>query len=298
MNGKQVSNSFLHNMFRKKKYLFFLLYLAVFFNPGEVSAQEIAGNTVCHFLARVTGRTDHEPVQFAHIINITTGHGNISDTLGFFTILVQSSDLISISAIGYYNYTFQITDSLLTSGRIPNIELISRSYPIDQVSVNPLGSYEQFKSRVLALELPEPKTKINPLFLKDLRAAADTLDVIGPPSLGSPVTAIYNLVSKEGKSKRKLAEIMKQEELERILYPKYNRELVAHISGLEGIELNEFMRFCNFDPVFLLEANDYQIAETILLRLKEWKKIKHQEAETAAGRKGKRGSEKMKTDLE
>ena len=80
------------------------------------------------------------------------------------------------------------------------------------------------------------------------------------------------MLSKEGKSKRKLAEILKQEELERILYPKYNRELVGHISGLEGDELNDFMIFCNFDPEFLLKANDYQIAEAIFRKLDEWEK--------------------------
>src|SRR4030043_503750 len=102
-------------MFRKKKLLLFLLYFALFLIPREVYGQEIVTDSVCHFLARVPGRSDHEPVQFAHIINVTTGHGNISDTLGYFTILVQRSDLISISAIGYYNYSFQIADSLLTS---------------------------------------------------------------------------------------------------------------------------------------------------------------------------------------
>lgn len=61
-----------------------------------------------------------------------------------------------------------------------------------------------------------------------------------------------------------------------MLYPKYNRELVGRITGLEGIELNEFMIFCNFDPGFLLESTDYQIAEAVLRKLEEWKKTRIQ----------------------
>jgi hypothetical protein len=270
-----LNNSTLKHFFRKNTLLFFLLYLTVNLVPARTYGQGIVNDSVYHLFARITGSSDHTPVQFAHIINRNTGHGNISDTLGFFNIRVHLADIIHISAIGYYGHSFRITDSLLVTSRIPNIELTSRSYPIDQVNVYLLGSYEQFKYKVLGLKLPEPKIKINPAFLKDIEMAADTLDSIEPISLGSPITAIYNLLSKEGKSMRRLAELQKQEALERKLYPKYNRNLVGHISGLEGIELNEFMIFCNFDPGFLLEATDYQIAVAILRRLEDWKRIRN-----------------------
>lgn len=157
-----------------------LLYLAVAFAPAETKGQVATGDSVYHLFARITGRSDHMPVQFAHIINHTTGHGNISDTLGFFTILVHPADLISISAIGYFNRSFQVTDSLLIATHIPNIELTPRSYLIEPVSVNPLGSYQQFKQKIIDLKLPEPEHKINPIFMQTLKTAADTLDVIQP----------------------------------------------------------------------------------------------------------------------
>jgi len=248
-----------------------LFCLAVIFLPLHAQGQVSATDTVFHLFARVTGRYDHMPVQFAHIINRTTGHGNISDTLGFFTVLVHQGDLISISAIGYFNRSFQVTDTLQTSSHIPVLELTPRSYPIDQVNVNPLGSYQQFRQKVLELKLPEPEHKINPIFVETLERAGDTMNVTGPVSLGSPITAIYDLLSKEGKSKRRLAEIRKQEELERMLSPKYNRQLVGRLTGLEGIELSEFMLFCNFDPGFLLGSTDYMIAEAVLQKLNEWK---------------------------
>jgi hypothetical protein len=122
----------------EKTTLLCLLYLAVAFTPAQTKGQVAASDSVYHLFARITGRSDHMPVQFAHIINRTTGHGNISDTLGFFTILVHPADIISISAIGYFNYSFQVTGSLLTPTSTQNIELTPRSYPIEPVSVNPL----------------------------------------------------------------------------------------------------------------------------------------------------------------
>ena len=272
LSGKYLSGRAPKTFFRGKTILVCMLYLAINCIPATTLGQITANDSVFQFFARVSGLADHMPVQFSHIINRTTGHGTISDTLGFFSILVHPSDLISISAIGYYYLSFQVTDSLLETEHIPNIEMTPRSYPIAQVNIYPFGSYDQFKYRMINLRLPEPEHKINPIFMKELEHAADTLDIVEPLSLGSPITALYDLLSKEGKSKRKLAEILKQEELERILYPKYNRELVGRISGLEGNELNDFMIFCNFDPEFLLKANDYQIAEAIFRKLDEWEK--------------------------
>ena len=60
--------------------------------------------------------------------------------------------------------------------------------------------------------------------------------------------------------------------MEKKIGPKFARETVGNVTGLEGIELNLFIDFCNFDPDFLLNASEYEIASAILVKLKTWKR--------------------------
>ena len=62
-----------------------------------------------------------------------------------------------------------------------------RSYPIAQVNIYPFGSYDQFKYRMINLQLPEPAHKINPIFMKELEHAADTLDIVNLSALEAPL---------------------------------------------------------------------------------------------------------------
>ncbi len=254
-----------------------MLLPIIFFRPAYVSGQDMPADSVQYLFARLIDMTDHSAVQFAHIVNLNTGRGNISDTLGYFGIMAHNMDMITVSAIGYFDYTFSVSDSMLASALVPAIKLRPRSYPIQAVNVNPLGTYKQFKYKVLNLELPESRYQIHPTVIRKIELGMDTLNVVQPMSLGSPITALYNLLSKEGKSNRKLAKILEQEELESLLYPKFNREMVGRVSGLEGIELNEFIEFCNFNPDFLLESTDYQITQAIRKYLEKWEERQEEE---------------------
>ena len=249
----------------------------VFIRPLHLSGQDLPADSVRYLFARITDLKDNSAVQFAHIVNLNTGRGNISDTLGYFGVTVHPMDVINVSAIGYFDYTFTVSDSLLASALVPAIELRPRSYSIPSVDVNPLGTYNQFKYKLLNLDLPEAEFQIHPTVIRKLELGLDSIAVVEPMSLGSPVTALYNLLSKEGKSNRKLAKILEQEELERELYPKFNREMAGRVSGLEGTELNEFIKFCNFEAGFLLESTDYQISQAILKCLKNWEEREKEE---------------------
>ena len=89
----------------------------------------------------------------------------------------------------------------------------------------------------------------------------------------SPITAIYNLVSKEGKSLRKLKKIQEEEEFLKQVEYKYNNDILERTTGLKGIELYEFISFCNFNHKFLLKASEYEIIEKVLEKLSEYRKI-------------------------
>jgi hypothetical protein len=242
----------------------FMLFLLVIIEP-PVHAQvyESLEDTTVYFKARVLDSLTREPVVFAHIINSTKRTATISDTLGYFYIRTSPGDQLQFTAIGFTAGKLTIGYSILRKRIIHDILLKPIIYSIESVRVNPLGSYEQFRQRFIRVNIPESEYQIHPSVLTDIDEGTDTLDMLIVPIM-SPVTALYNLLSKEGKSKRKLRKLLEQEEFERQIDFKYSPDIVSHITGYSGFDLYEFMDFCSFKKEFLLNATYYEITQAIL----------------------------------
>lgn len=249
-----------------KKYLLKISFLVYIFALPFYSHSQI-------FSGRLIDSQTGEPVQFAHIYNQTQGRAMISDTLGYFSIPVSNQDLLVVTAIGYYNLPVYLNDSLYALYKFHTLKMISKIYSIGEVSVSILGTYEQFKYKFLNLDSLQPENQINPSVLSDILAGIDTTDVIQPPGIMSPITAIYNMVSKEGKSMRKFKKIQEEEEFLKQIEYKYSMEMLQRLTGLKGLELYEFKSFCNFSDTFLLRANEYEIIEKVMEKLKEYREL-------------------------
>jgi hypothetical protein len=247
-----------------------LLILVIVERPVHTQVYESLEDTTVYFKARILDSLTREPVAFAHIINTTRRIATISDTLGYFYIRTSPGDKLQLTAIGFAAGKLTIGYSILRSRLIHDILLQPIIYSIEAVRVNPLGSYEQFKNRFITVRLPESDNQIHPSVLQEIDEGTDTLDMLIMPIM-SPVTALYNLLSKEGKSKRKLRKLLEQEEFERQIDFKYSPDIVSHITGYTGFELYEFMDFCSFKKDFLLNATYYEITRAILVKQGQFK---------------------------
>jgi hypothetical protein len=176
-----------------------------------------------------------------------------------------------LTAIGFSAIKLTIGYSILRSPLIHDLLLQPIIYTIKAVRVNPLGSYEQFRQRFITVKLPESEYQIHPSVLNEIDEGTDTLDMLIMPIM-SPVTALYNLLSKEGKSKRKLRKLLEQEEFEKQIDFKYSPDIVSHITGYAGFDLYEFMDFCSFKKDFLLNATYYEITQAILAKQRDFEK--------------------------
>jgi len=234
-----------------------------------VQGQQIV-DSVFLFSGRLINEQTGDPVQYSHIINQTRNYAIITDSLGYFSINVHQEDLLVATAIGYYDLPIYISDSVAGINRFHTYRMIPKIYTIQEIDVNRLGTYEQFKRDFLNLELPEPEHPANPCVFSDIDKGIDTLDIIGTISLGSPITAIYNLVSKEGKSLRKLKKLQEEEKFRKRVENKYNTEMLIRITGMQGQELYEFINFCKFSRNFILESSEYEIIEKVLEKLNEY----------------------------
>jgi hypothetical protein len=242
--------------------------------PHAAAAQERDADSLFFFNARIMERGINQPVRFAHVVNQTRGYASISDSSGYFRIVASKNDLLHITAIGYYDCPVHLDYSLLNSIGLATLYMIQRTYPIKAVDVNPLGTWNQFKSRFLSLEIPEPELVINPAVMEDIELGMDTIQSLEPASLGSPVTAIYMALSREGKEMKKYARVLEEEQFREQVKDKYNRELMEEVTGMTGPELHEFLQFCSLDRQFILKATAYEILESIHKCLEEYEKHK------------------------
>jgi len=263
-------------MITVKKYFFVVDFIfSLLIVPFDCSAQirEAIHDSIYLFSGRLIDSQTGDPVQFAHIFNQTQSNAMISDTLGYFSIPVHLQDLLVATAIGYYNLPVYMSDSIFALNRFHTCKMIPKIYTINEVNVSILGTYDQFKYKFLNLDVPNTDNQLNPSVLNDILAGIDTTGVVRPPGIMSPITAIYNLVSKEGKSLRKLKKIQEEEEFLKQVEYKYNNDMLERTTGLKGIELYEFISFCNFNHKFLLKASEYEIIEKVLEKLSEYRKI-------------------------
>ncbi|MCK7537612.1 MAG: hypothetical protein MZV63_44990 [Marinilabiliales bacterium] len=141
----------------------------------------------------------------AHIINIKSKTGIASDTLGNFKIWVRNNDVLNISAIGFEHLEYEVKS--VNSDSLIKIVLQRKYYEIPEVTISYFGTYKDFEFKVMNLKL-ENDNKINELVLKELPKLENPKPY--EPTFGSPISLLYDLLSHEGKSRRKYLEIKEE----------------------------------------------------------------------------------------
>lgn len=214
------------------------------------------------------------PVGVARVLNVNHKGQTLSDTTGCFSINAHVGDTLQITCLGYFFKTFVVTDSVMRLRKRITIPMLERMFELEAVDIIDLGTYQQFKQKVINTILPEEKIKVNPYAFKGLNHITIPPDAQAHISLGSPVTALYMWLSKEGKSIRKLEAHNEKEAFAKSIAEKYSAAVVSGLTGYKDAELEKFMVFCKFDDHFLKTATEYEIAEAILERQKRFEEEK------------------------
>jgi hypothetical protein len=170
----------------------------------------------------------------------------------------------------FIHYHDSVTHSGSYAGKYFNFNL----YSFDNMPVNKEVAYKIFKFNMLALpvknEIPDlnlPKIKRGDPSLLNDRYTGNLLF-----ALGSPVSFWYNKFNKEERSKRKLAQIILEEDSLQQADNKFNREKVAEWTHLNEEELTEFIVFCELTPKYILTNTEYDIMNLVKDKLLEFKR--------------------------
>ncbi len=204
-------------------------------------------------------------ISFAHVINETSGFATACDSFGLFSIYGKIDDIIKISAVGYKNKFLLVAENFKNT-KIENC-ITSDTIILQEVTVLPFSSYSQFKNKFLALKIEDKTYSIPGITLKNPTTIHNLENEDYVKSLGfalsSPISYLYYNLSKHQKSIRKYHELESDKWNQFVIDQKFNPKIVEKITGLKNIETLKFIAWCNLSKEYLLNATDYEIANTI-----------------------------------
>jgi len=254
--------------------IFLVLCLALLIG-GKTEAQVFGESPIIRVSGVILNKEDRSPVPYVSIMNRSNLTGTITDTAGHFSILMPRHDTLHLSAIGFKNVYLSVPDSIESNMYFINIILDKKTYSISTVKVYGLTKKEQFKREFTELKIEPTVQEANAMKnFPDFQTSIKNTTQNPQPtiSLGSPITALYDQFSKEGKSKRKLAELTEQDKISEKIKTKFNEKIVGTITRFKGDTLTSFMKFCNFPESFILNAGDYDLAVAIKRKYYEYKR--------------------------
>ncbi len=244
-----------------------LVFILLSFTSTLIFGQ--SKNLYCEVLDSST----HEPVQFAHVLNLSDDAQAISDVNGKFMIKGSIGDTILISIVGYQRIGWQVKPDWFD--KEVKLSLPQDTVILNSVTIHDIPPEHIFKQKILNHEpedtsfwyhgMPQPVAKEdmtlnekvikNPLFIAT-----------------HPLTGMYYNLSKQEKERRKYHKIKTTELLENRVHRKFSRGWVHDITGLEGNELTDFIAYCDFSLRYLDKTPLYLIRENLLAKLSEFKK--------------------------
>jgi hypothetical protein len=174
------------------------------------------------------------------VINRTSGKGVFGTPDGKFSVYVNDKDVVSLSVKGYVPVNFIVESNEDCQFKVHKyIEL--KTQEIQAVVVRPLKTLEEIKAERQGLVMRE------------------TREVTGLQALQSPITALYQTLSKKEKNKRWIAEQEFKDDQRRVVQELLHLYVAYDIVTLTNEEFDEFISFLNINSDFLKTATEMEL---------------------------------------
>lgn len=192
----------------------------------------------------------------AHVLNLTKKIGTTSNQEGVFRIFASPGDSMMISSMGYKHYRATVPNNLPYKVLSIKIILINDTFQLQETIIRAFpATYEQFKKEFVALKLKKnPNEK---LFAKIIDKQYNPK---GGIVMKGPISAIYDAFSREGKLKRKMAELQYQDNLRGVVYDKIPKDLlIKAYHQKDEAALEQFLEFCQLPENLILNGSTYEL---------------------------------------
>ncbi len=258
-----------------------ILYTVLFLFSIQGFSQEIKkidtvkkSPLVMALRGQVIDNSKKEPLIGAHLFNLNSVIGTISDENGMFELATTVNDTIYVSYLGYQSIKIKITNDLLKGNELV-IELYERTEQMNEIVINSnklIGVLEIDAKNV-------PKDKYSRIHINGMpqtyEVGSRQRKEFNSPidAIFRPIDYVYNRFGKSPNQLKKLKKLKDDDKLRNMLDTS-NRELLMEYLGMTAEELNELLNECNYSDYFIKSANDLQLIEAVLLCYENHKAIK------------------------
>ncbi|MDB4241675.1 carboxypeptidase-like regulatory domain-containing protein [Polaribacter sp.] len=219
--------------------------------------------------------TSKRSLSAAHILNLNTVVGTITNDKGFFELPTRTNDTILVSYLGFASIKLKITNDLLKGNELV-IALYEKPEEVREVIINSMKLIG-----VLEVDIKQvPKDKFTRIHINGLPQTYE----VGKPkekdfssplaALFQPVDFLYSLFGKKPKQLKKLQKLKKQDDLRKMLAGKFDREVMMEYLEMDSQELSELLSDCNYSEYFIKKASDLQMIEAVLDCYESYKALK------------------------
>lgn len=196
------------------------------------------------------------------IVNKANGDNIIGANQGSFAIKMHPTDTLLIGALGYVTQKYFI-DKTPTNHMVFDTIVISKlKFDLKTVSV--------FAERDLQ-EIHEE--------LENLQFNKSEYMLSGVDALQSPITFLYQALSKDEQRKRRAYEIIMEDRRKEVLKELFQKYVDADIIYLSGYEFDEFVEFCKLPDAVVKNLTQYEFIMLVKTRYKAYRALKNMQGE-------------------
>lgn len=248
-------------------FLFFLsLTLPIFSQEIEDQIKDtITQNEAVTLKGKIISIEDNKALQSAHIINLNSVHGTITNNKGQFEIPAKVNDTIFVSYIGYQSVKLKITNDLLKGNEL-EIAIHEKIVNINEITIK---SHKLIG--VLVVDAKNvPQNSYSRIHINGLPQAYEVGNAYnrnynsGLAAIFNPVDFWYNKIGKKPKEIKRLKKLKEGDQMRNIMEQNYSREIMMDYLDMSRKELNDLLTECNYSGRFISKASDLQIIEAVL----------------------------------
>jgi hypothetical protein len=239
-------------MLNQKSYSLILVLLVSMFSIAQEDDSNKCEEVFLN--GRVTDSVRFQGFYNLMVINMSTRQGVFGGAKGDFSVYARVDDTIAFSVAGY-SKTMIIVKADKDCQMDTTIYLESKVQEFETVEVHPIKSLEDIKKEREDLSKRETRT------------------VTGVNVLQSPITALYERFSKKAQSKRLVAEMEHQDNINMILKELLRVYVSYDVVYLEEEQFQAFVYFLNIDEHFLKTASEYELITYIKDKLEHYKSM-------------------------
>ena len=214
------------------------------------------------FVGKALDSETLDPIQYTHVINLKNSKGGLTNNNGYFFQKVVLGDYLKLSFMGYNTLYFQVQNN---NSDTLTFLLVRKVFELKNVDVYP-WTRREFRYKFVYKDFNSDSID---WLLNIIKVSKAELLAIhnNKPYIAIPIFSNFKT--------KKEKQIIRLEALKKWLkHDKRYRVMLVKVTGYKDLELNQFIRYCNFSKRYISYARSYYLSSAIEKKHIEFEKNK------------------------